>query len=173
MNFRMWAWLLVLPGFCFFPVSLAASQYTPNQVKAVYLYRIASFIQWDNEQDMDSVRFCVVGNEEIKSTLEVITKGKKIRDLELEVVTGISSYCNVAFLSSNMTSKEVSEHSSSIVTVSDIKGFTKQGGIIELQEVGTKVRPLINLGNSKEGPFSIGSRLLRVSKVEENAHAVK
>lgn len=166
MNFKHFFLSIMMSVLTFVPVSLAASQYSSDQVKAVYLFRIASFVRWDNEGEMDRVRFCIEGNEGIKSTLTEIVKDKKIRDLEIEVAQKTTQECEVVFLSSKVESLNLNRYGPETLTVSDVHGFTRMGGVIELETIKSRIRPLINLSNTDGAPFSIGSKLLRVSKVE-------
>ncbi|WP_117233993.1 YfiR family protein [Vibrio maerlii] len=163
MNFKVASLIaFIVSGFS---ISTNAAQYSPDQVKAVYLYRIANFVRWDNETEMDRIRFCIHGNEAIRSTLEVITKGKSIREMPIEVLTSDKNRCDVVFVSGEqqIEFEQLNDH---VLTISDTQGFTLDGGVIELQTIQSKIKPFINLDNAKDGGFSIGSQLLRIATVE-------
>ena len=150
---------------------VSAEGFKPYEVKAVYLFRIANFIQWHDESSMDSVQFCVMGNQKVADTLISITNGKSIRSLPIGVQQNISPECNIAYLSdvergSIETELNSNDISPNMVTISDTLNFTELGGVIELTRIDNKIKPKINLTNAKRGNYIIGSNLLRISIVE-------
>ncbi len=145
----------------------SAASFKSYEVKAVYLFRIANFIRWNDESTMDTVNFCVIGDKKVSQVLTEITAGKSIRSLAINVQQSITSLCDITYFSelsnSQFTSKDHSPHT---VTISDIPNFTDMGGVIELTHIDSKLKPKINLANAKRGNYIIGSNLLRISIVE-------
>ncbi len=163
MNFKL---VTLLLGSCMLVTApIQAAQYLPDQVKAVYLFRIANFVHWHNEEHKDRLRFCIFGNDEIKKTFRAITKDKKVREMTIDVAEEVASDCDVVFAAGSNKSF-LSRVNSDALTIGDAKNFTKSGGMIELKTVNSKIKPVISLPNANKGDFTIGSRLLRVSTLE-------
>ncbi|MFA0234046.1 MULTISPECIES: YfiR family protein [Vibrio] len=149
------------------PLNTSAASFKPYEVKAVYLFRIANFIRWNDESTMNTVNFCVIGDEKVSKALTSITQGKSIRSLAIRVQQSITSKCDITYLSDRKNDQFLSqEHSPHTVTISDIPNFTDLGGIIELTHIDNKLKPKINLENARRGDYVIGSNLLRIAIVE-------
>lgn len=149
------------------PLNTSAASFKPYEVKAVYLFRIANFIRWNNENTMSSVNFCVIGDEKVSKALTSITEGKSIRSLAIQVQQSVTPKCDITYLS-ELDNNEFSSqaHSPHTVTISDIPNFTDMGGVIELTHIENKLKPKINLVNARSGEYVIGSNLLRIAIVE-------
>ena len=146
-----------------------ANQYTPEQVKSVYLFRIANFIHWHNEKAMDAIHYCIEDSREVKATFSMLTHGKAVRGLAIETSDPKSqSHCDIVFVSGNLGDINIEEYPKHALTVSDVDGFTTIGGMIQLESVNNRIRPVINTNNIKQAPFRIGASLMRVSRVEGN-----
>ncbi|WP_454440822.1 YfiR family protein [Vibrio bathopelagicus] len=120
-----------------------ATSFSPNQMKAIYLLRVANFIRWDNESQMNSVDFCVIGDKEVSEVLTSFTNGETMRLLPIHVHQTVTPQCDITY-------------------------FTRMGGVVELVTVDNKIKPKINLDNAKRGNYIIGSNLLRIAVVEGN-----
>ncbi|RTZ17378.1 YfiR family protein [Vibrio aquaticus] len=147
-------WLLTLS-----PMT-AHAKYTPDQVKAVYLYRIATFVQWENEAQMDSINICVQDNEKVNTILSKLTQDKLIRNKPLKVV---SSDCDVLYISQEQNLNRIESVPTNTVTIGGMESFTENGGAIELVEHKGKIRPKVNLDNIKG--YQLSSNFLRVAEV--------
>lgn len=155
--------LLITPSYA---AQTAKPKFKSYQVKAVYVFRIANFVHWQNEADMQVLRFCVEGNEQVKQTLSNLLQGKEIRGLALEVNNELDTSCDVAFISATDSASPQAKYGPSTLTIGDMAQFTQWGGVIQLQANGNKIKPLINLENAEQGNYSIGSRLMRIAKLE-------
>ncbi|MBT9241289.1 DUF4154 domain-containing protein [Vibrio splendidus] len=149
------------------PLNTSAASFKPYEVKAVYLFRIANFIRWNDESTMNTVNFCVIGDEKVSTALTSITQGKSIRSLAIQVHQLVTPKCDITYLS-DLDNDEFSRkaHSPHTVTISDIPNFTDMGGVIELTHIDNKLKPKINLVNARRGEYVIGSNLLRIAIVE-------
>lgn len=147
--------------------SANGATFKPYQIKAVYIFRIANFIKWDNESEKQSLRFCVEGSNKVKEALASIIQGKTIRALNLELLaTSHPDDCDIIYLSASKY-KQATIYGEHSVTISDHKGFVRKGGVIELQTKNNKIRPRINLSNANLDDYTIGSSLLRIAIVED------
>jgi hypothetical protein len=140
---------------------LAYAAFSPEQVKAVYLYRIVSFIHWQNEDRMSSINICVPDSDEIRSIMSEIAEGKTVRNKPIHIT---SQGCDVVFISQRTNLTMLKTMPKNTVTVSDVLRFTDYGGAVELVTKAGKIKPKVNLGNV--GSYRISSNFLRVSDVE-------
>ena len=148
---------LILAGMSF----QALAKYTPEQVKAVYIYRIANFIHWNQDSVMTQVNICVPDNPSIKEILTEITQDKQIRNKPIRVV---EQDCHILFISQLDNLPVYSDVRRKTVSISDMDNFTDNGGVIELNLNDGRIKPRVNLDNI--GDYSISSNFLRVSDIE-------
>lgn len=151
---------LLLFFLCCVTPLLAHARYTPEQVKAVYIYRIASFIHWDDEQDKQQINLCVPDNHDIRGILYDITRGKRVREMTFSLV---DQDCDLMFISRSETMSRIDGQSSQTVYIGDIERFSEKGGAIELKLNNGRIKPKVNLSNV--GEYSISSNFLRVAEV--------
>lgn len=152
---------LILAGISF----QALAKYTPEQVKAVYIYRIANFIHWNQDSVMTQVNICVPDNPSIKEILTEITQDKQIRNKPIRVV---EQDCHILFISQLDNLPVYSDVRRKTVSISDMNNFTDNGGVIELNLNDGRIKPRVNLDNI--GDYSISSNFLRVSDIEGGAN---
>ncbi len=152
---------LILAGMSF----QALAKYTPEQVKAVYIYRIANFIYWNQDSVMTQVNICVPDNPSIKEILTEITQDKQIRNKPIRVV---EQDCHILFISQLDNLPVYSDVRRKTVSISDMDNFTDNGGVIELNLNNGRIKPRVNLDNI--GDYSISSNFLRVSDIEGGAN---
>ncbi|KOO09432.1 YfiR family protein [Vibrio hepatarius] len=152
---------LILAGMSF----QALAKYTPEQVKAVYIYRIANFIHWNQDSVMTQVNICVPDNPSIKEILTEITQDKQIRNKPIRVV---EQDCHILFISQLDNLPVYSDVRRKTVSISDMDNFTDNGGVIELNLNDGRIKPRVNLDNI--GDYSISSNFLRVSDIEGGAN---
>ncbi len=152
---------LILAGLSF----QALAKYTPEQVKAVYIYRIANFIHWNQDSLMTQVNICAPDNQSIKEILTEITQDKQIRNKPIRVV---DQDCHILFISQLDNLPIYSDVRRKTVSISDMDNFTDNGGVIELNLNNGRIKPRVNLDNI--GDYSISSNFLRVSDIEGGAN---
>ncbi|MBW3696272.1 YfiR family protein [Vibrio sp. T187] len=150
-----------------FSPNVAGANFKPFQIKAVYIFRIANFVRWDNEDTKQTLTFCVEGAPKIKKVLGSIIEGKTIRSMPLQLgQLKISKSCDIVFIAQKDAKDMMTGDTLHRLTISDKKEFSKYGGVIELQTVSNKIKPKINLENAHLGNYTIGSNLLRIAVVE-------
>ncbi|MEZ9422474.1 YfiR family protein [Vibrio lentus] len=145
-----------------------AISFSSNEMKAMYLLRIANFIRWDNESQMNSVDFCVIGDKEVSDVLTSFTNGETMRLLPIHVHQTVTTQCDITYFTVADEGFDNSLYSPNMITVSPTPNFTRMGGVVELVTVDNKIKPKINLDNAKRGNYIIGSNLLRIAVVEGN-----
>lgn len=154
---------------------------TPEyQVKAVFLFNFAQFVEWPPKAlggDQSPIVIGVLGEDPFGPYLDEAVQGERIgthplvsrRFRRVEEVTA----CHILFIS-----RSESGHFESlmprlralgILTVADFDGFVSQGGIIQFVTVKNKIRLRINLEAARGASLTISSKLLRPAMVAVQA----
>jgi hypothetical protein len=165
---------LILAASAAFASCAAAQGARPEeyQVKAVYLYNFGRFIDWPAAAAKDdSFAICVLGIDPFGAALDATVAQEKIGDRNLvarRIATARDATgCRILFVSSSEAShvKDIlgSLNNSSILTVSDIPGFTSDGGMIEFVLKENKVRFEVNLTRADKAGLIFSSQLLKVA----------
>jgi hypothetical protein len=155
---------------------LLAQQPKPNeyQVKATYLYNFGRFVKWPGTVPAgkgDSFSICVIGQDPFGSILDSTLAGESL-DGKPVMLRRISKpqdagECRILFISST-EEKHLREilavlNQSGVLTVSDMPGFTRRGGMIQFVLEGDKVRFEINLASAESARLVLSSELLKVA----------
>jgi len=166
--------LVLAAGFLFSIPDLAAQLPKPEEyhVKAVYLYNFGKFVDWPAAAAQDDVfRICVIGNDPFGQTLDATLAGESIDNRKLIAVRIAfpreAVGCRVLFISASegLRLKEIlkSVDKSAILTVSDLPGFTSNGGMIQFVLQENKVRFEVNLAAAAKSGLTFSSQLLKVA----------
>jgi hypothetical protein len=156
--------------------SLPAQESRPGeyQVKAAYLFNFGKFVKWPAaipaEKD-NSFTFCVLGQDPFGRALDSILAGEDLSGKPVAIrriaKPQDSGPCRVLFISSTEEShlKEILTviDDSGVLTVSDIPGFSRRGGMIQFVVEGNKVRFEINLTSAENAKLTLSSELLKVA----------
>jgi hypothetical protein len=155
---------------------LLAQQPKPSeyQVKATYLYNFGRFVKWPGTVPAgkgDSFSVCLIGQDPFGSILDSTLAGEAL-DGKPVVLRRISKpqdagECRILFISST-EEKHLSEiltalDQSGVLTVSDMPGFTRRGGMIQFVLEGDRVRFEINLASAESARLVLSSELLKVA----------
>jgi len=160
----------------FAATSLPAQQPKPSeyQVKAAYLYNFGRFVKWPAgiaAGKGDSFAVCVLGQDPFGSTLDSTLAGEAL-DGKPVVIRRIAKPqdavdCRILFVSSTEEHhlKEIlaAIDQASVLTVSDIPGFSRRGGIIQFIAEGDRIRFEINLASAESARLVLSSELLKVA----------
>lgn len=184
---RWWTAVLcsiALTAFSLFPESfLSAQQANEYQVKATYLYNFGRFVKWPGPLAAgkpESFSVCVLGQDPFGSILDSTLSGESL-DGKPVVLRRISkpqdaAECRILFISS-AEEKHLKEiltvlDESGVLTVSDMPGFTKRGGMIQFVLEGDRIRFEINLASAESAKLVLSSELLKVaSSVKRNGRS--
>jgi hypothetical protein len=166
--------VLVLAFFA--TTGLLAQQLKPSeyQVKATYLYNFGRFVKWPDTAPAgkgDSFSVCVLGQDPFGSILDSTLAGEAL-DGKPVVLRRISKphdagECRILFISS-AEEKHLKEiltalDETGVLTVSDMPGFTRRGGMIQFVLEGDKIRFEINLASAESARLVLSSELLKVA----------
>jgi hypothetical protein len=177
---RAWPCLLAMAATLYglpSPQDLQAQNPKPTEyeVEAAYLSNFGRFVEWSRvgstPAGSDAFNVCVLGQDPFGPLLDGALKGETIGSAPMiakrvsgpEDATG----CRILFLSSSkdpqLTAILVTLGTSNILTVSDMPGFTRRGGMIQFVLEGNRVRFEINLGAAQRAGLTLSSQLLKLA----------
>lgn len=146
------------------------------QVKAVFLFNFAQFVQWPSEAfagPESPLVIGVLGDDPFGKYLDDTVRGERINNHPL-VVQRYSSLkdvraCQVLFISAsespNLQRVVDGLKSRSILTVGDVENFSRDGGMIRFITENHKLRLAINVEAAKAAHLTISSKLLRPARI--------
>lgn len=139
-------------------------------MKAVLFYRLTQFIYWPgNAPPPRPTVLCVAGKNPFGSALGQLDPAKAQVDIRL----GVSDLapCHLLFVplseNANLASWLERAHARQIVTVSDLPGFARNGGMIELPLDGERIGIVINRRIARRHGYEFNAQLLRLARVIE------
>lgn len=177
-RFRPRLWVAV--GLFSFLLTTKASEPLPApreyQLKAVFLYNFAHFVEWPAQAFSDPVAPLVIGvlgEDPFGSFLDEVVASEKVNEHPLSVrrfrrLEEIDR-CHVLFISQSETARlgEIFERlkGRSILVVGESEGFNSRGGMVRFVTEKNKVRLRINLEVAKAAGLIISSKLLRPAEI--------
>ena len=149
---------------------------TEYQLKAVFLFNFAQFVDWPQESFPEAqtpLVIGVLGEDPFGTYLDDIVSGERVNNRQLEIqryrqVDEIKT-CHILFISQS-ESKRLEQivadlKGRSILTVSDSVGFARSGGMIRFVTERNKLRLKINLEAATAANLTISSKLLRPAEI--------
>lgn len=145
-------------------------------VKAVFLFNLIHFVEWPaNIPTTDAFTIAIFGNDPFGEVLDKTIIGerknnkpiriKRFQSLD-EIVKG---YCDMLFISADALPRwdDLREKlkDQPTLTVADSKGFTQQGGMINLVRQGSKIKVEISRAAVDKPGFSVSSKLLSLANL--------
>ena len=150
---------------------------TPEyQLKAVFLFNFAKFVEWpaSAHATKDSpIVLGIVGEDPFGAVLDNAVKGEKLGGRPLEVrrfkeigeVTG----CHLLFISNSLKDQAGDLlkilQGRPVLTVSETPGFAERGGVINFVMADNKVRFEINPQTAAQQSLKVSSKLLQLAHV--------
>ncbi len=153
-----------------------ASETAPEyQVKAVFLFNFAQFVEWPADAFADAkapLVIGVLGDDPFGDYLDKLVQGEKVGQRPLQVrrfaraaeITG----CHILFVSPGFDDFErvaASLRGRSVLTVGDRDNFSRLGGMVRFVTVNGKIRLRINVVAAQEAGLLISSKLLRSATI--------
>jgi len=168
--------LLILFGFIHWKMSYAeVFDIREYQVKAVFWYNFTKFVTWPPSTFTDaqtSLRMCVLGDDPFRGEMDLAVKNLTSHDhlIEIKYVSILDiKDCHTLFISHSEHEQLSSIFSKlnkiPVLTVSDINGFTKQGGMIEFYHEDNKIRFMIEHKVLLDSGLKAHAQLLKISKI--------
>ncbi|MDP3911581.1 MAG: YfiR family protein [Gemmatimonadales bacterium] len=146
------------------------------QVKAVFLFNFAQFVEWHAPADAEARRAVVIGilgDDPFGAILDATLRGERLGARPFEVrryrqwrdIDG----CEILFISRSERD-QIGEivtglRNRPILTVSDTDDFARRGGMIQLVTDKGRIRLRINLDAAQAANLTISSKLLRVAEI--------
>lgn len=145
------------------------------EVKAAFLFNFARLTEWPDDAFRShdkNFEICILGNNRFGGILDTLsnrTIGGRIAAIRRITDFRESSACNLLFISSSeeYRLREIISFVKDrpILTVSNIKGFEKEGGIIAFFLRDNRVRFRINIDAARKARLKISSYLLEVAGI--------
>ena len=168
--------LFLLIGIVFLSPAQLSGPSQEYQVKAVFLFNFAQFVEWSPSTFPETetpMVIGVLGEDPFGAYLDETVHGEKINNHALIVqrykkVEDVKN-CHILFI--NYKKKDQIKQTLSalkvkdILTVSDATNFAQLGGVIGFFTEEGKIRIRVNLEVAKNSELSISSKLLRVAEI--------
>lgn len=148
-----------------------------NQIKSAYLYNFLKYVDLqpsENQLSQNVYSVCVFGNDPFKEALDALV-GRQAKGATVKIKRTRNQNelldCHILYISQSEKNniepilKSIENHS--ILTVSDIKDFTLNGGIIRFSTSEKKIGIEINLSNAIKAKVRISALLLEIAKLIE------
>ena len=177
-------WRLCLAGLVAGLAATAASAQTgisrEYQIKAVFLFNFVQFVEWPAAAFPDTaapIRIGVLGDDPFGPALDDAVRGETIRSRQLVVERSHNTEdlrdCHLVFVSKSEgrrigpTFDQLLPHP--ILTVSELDGFARHGGVIAFFNEGKKLRFEINTAAAQRAGLKISSELLSLGRIVQPA----
>lgn len=155
-------------------------------IKAGFIYNFASLVQWPStsfSQADSPIVIAVLGEDHFGETLDHVLQGKKIdghpfvikrfRSVS-ELTKSVASprECQILYVSSSAI-PHLSEaiqvvRGLPILTIGEIPGFAKSGGIINFVLENNRIRFEVNVQAARDADLNISSRLLTLARIVQS-----
>lgn len=153
---------------------------TEYEVKAVFLYNFTQFMELPPTvmENRDTLKICILGKDPFGPALQIFN-GEIVHNKKL-LINLINNEenaygCNFIYISDSEKRqiRRIMEKLSamSVVTISDMEGFARSGGIIKFIIKNNKVHFMINLDAADRSGIKIRSRLLQISTIYREGKA--
>ena len=154
----------------------ARAQSKEYQIKAVFLFNFAQFVDWPTNAFLENQAPLVIGilgEDPFGSYLDETVRGEKVNNRSLVIqryrsVDQIKS-CHILFISRSESARQEEILNAlkgrNILTVGDYDGFAQRGGMIRFVTDKNKVRLKIGLEAAKAAKLTISSKLLRPAEI--------
>ena len=158
---------------------LDVSAQTPSkeyQIKAVFLFNFAQFVEWPPTAFTGAntpLVIGVLGEDPFGAYLDETVRGEAVnnRPLAVERYRGVDEIrtCHILFVSRSEAGRLdqtlASLRGRNILIVGDADDFVRRGGTVQLANAQNKVRLVINPDAAKAANLTISSKLLRAAEI--------
>ncbi len=140
-------------------------------MKAVLFFRLSQFVYWPGQNGAPKPTvFCVAGDDNpFGNALAQIDKGNPT--VEMRTTSGDLAGCHLLFIpraeAAALPVWLARTANRPLLTVSDIAGFARSGGMVELPLEGSRVGIVVNRRAALARGFEFNAQLLRLARVVE------
>src|SRR3979411_294379 len=174
--------IVILPSLGFEAHAQDSSVSAEFLIKAGFIYNFANLVQWPANAfaQLDSpIVIGILGEDPFGPVLDRVLAGKRVNGRAFLVKRLKSAVdlkeCHILFVSSS----EIAHLAEAIhlvkgmpiLTIGEIPGFARRGGIINLILEDNKVHFEVNVDGAKEGDLNISSRLLALARIVQEPAA--
>jgi hypothetical protein len=157
--------------------NLLAKEY---YLKAAFLYNFARMVEWPENAHSNKrspINICFIGNDPYGNALNTIAN-KKVKQRPLSIKRDIHpesiSQCHILFISESesfyLDDILKQTRNKQILTVSEIKDFTRKGGHVTFYISEDKhIRLKINLQELEQSQLKMSSRILVLADIEKTS----
>jgi hypothetical protein len=147
---------------------------TPEaEVKAAYLYKLASFVRWPEGADIGSTfKVCVSGRSDVAGVLDQLVRGQQVagRPIVIEQLRSAQADrargCQVLFVGRGSPTLFSATRGLPVLTVGDRNNGTR-GGVVDFLLRDGRVRLAIDRSTANAQHLELSSKLLDVAAVVE------
>jgi hypothetical protein len=155
-------------------------QINEYQVKALFLYNFARYVEWPTETFKaanDPIVICIFGQNPFGGALQQAVAGKVLEGRPF-VVRQLSDFqpgsnCHILFVNSSEKKRFRSMagrlKGSAVLSVGETPGFTADGGVINFKLEDGKVRFEIDVEAAGREHLRISSKLLSLAQIAKKA----
>ena len=150
------------------PLDILARDFSENQIKGAFLYKITKFIRWESPES--KIKLCFIGDKEdqfgetIGNTVSLMaSKDPGKFDISKNVNINDIINCNMLFIGvnsePNLQDILAVLNNKSIVTISDISSFTRRGGMFGFYKQNGNVSVELNYLQAQVNDININSAI--------------
>lgn len=147
-----------------------------SQVKVVFLYHFAAFVNWPPATYKNTnghLRICIMGKDPFGESLDATLREKKIGNHPLEIFRNPSTaslkHCHILYMTESQSSQLKTYRQrygiTNVLTVGENDSFIQHGGMIKFFLDDQKVRFAINPDAISKTNLKVSSKLLRLAKI--------
>jgi hypothetical protein len=161
-------------AFVVLPVVTTAQDTVSTSLKAQYIYRFAQFTEWpaDALPPAGPLTMCVIGDTAVRDALERTVKGVTVSGRTVVVAFGqadrMPSPCHTMYVSGIAPAQAArlvaGLREVPVLTISDLDGFNRMGGIAEFFFEAGQLRFAIRPDAVSQSRLQISSRLLVLAR---------
>jgi hypothetical protein len=164
--------LLVTVALCIAQGFGSAQQVEEYELKAAFLYKFASFVEWPGGLSEGPVCIGIIGDDPFGAVLDRAISGKAVSGRRFVVKRfrfgQDTEACQILFVSSSekkrMRAALNRVPTLGTLTVGEMPGFCENGGIINFETANNMVRFEINLEAAERAQLKISSKLINVAR---------
>lgn len=158
------------------PMAAVAKRAQEHALKAAFVYRIATFVEWPAsalDGDAAPLVIGVLADDDFRQALAEAVHGRQVDGHPVVLAEGPAQDegdpLHVLYVSETMTERlpEILRLVAArpVLTVGDVPRFARQGGMVGLVGDGARVRLEVNHERVLEADLHISSKLLRLATV--------
>jgi len=157
--------------FCLLQQNAYAEKAPEYKLKATFLFHFLEFTKWPSSKN-DNKTICILGRNPFNNYMQelasiVINEHKTL----IKYIRNIndSDGCHILFISrsekNNISQILDTLENRPLLTVSDIRNFATNSGMIELSRKSNKTKLIINLNSVRKSGLKLNSNLIDLAQV--------